>query len=86
MNVLQNINVGPDKHKKPDERMPFSCSVGSAWWARSIDCQPSYVLASAIYLAMTTSTVIDVEQVSAYSHGMGCVSYVWCKHMYSSNS
>jgi hypothetical protein len=25
MNVIQNMNVGPDEHKKPDERMPFSC-------------------------------------------------------------
>jgi hypothetical protein len=26
-NVIQNMNVGPNEHKKTDERMPFSCSV-----------------------------------------------------------
>jgi hypothetical protein len=26
-NVTRNMNVGPDEHKKTDERMPFSCSV-----------------------------------------------------------
>jgi hypothetical protein len=24
MNVIQNMNVGSDEHKKTDERMPFS--------------------------------------------------------------
>jgi hypothetical protein len=28
-NIIQNMNVGPEEHKKPNERMPFSCSARS---------------------------------------------------------